>query len=142
MPTSLLKRRKSAPSISSATRSTSFSFSFTTPALPDASLHRFHSASFSDVLALDRIDSGSGATFSSFFSSAGLLRPNLCTLDASTDLRRCCDVTEGEGEPAAAVAVVGAGPAGFYAAQHILKNLPDSRVDIFEALPVPFGLVR
>ena len=40
------------------------------------------------------------------------------------------------------VAVVGAGPAGFYAAQHILKNLPASRVDIFEALPVPFGLVR
>merc|ERR1719422_409827 len=40
------------------------------------------------------------------------------------------------------VAVVGAGPAGFYATQNILKNLPDSQVDIFEALPVPFGLVR
>ena len=40
------------------------------------------------------------------------------------------------------VAVVGAGPAGFYASQHILKNLPESRIDIFEALPVPFGLVR
>lgn len=40
------------------------------------------------------------------------------------------------------VAVVGAGPAGFYASQNILKNLPDSRIDIFEALPVPFGLVR
>ena len=40
------------------------------------------------------------------------------------------------------VAVVGAGPAGFYASQHILKNLPDSRIDMFEALPVPFGLVR
>ena len=38
--------------------------------------------------------------------------------------------------------MVGAGPAGFYASQNILKNLPDSRVDIFEALPVPFGLVR
>ena len=40
------------------------------------------------------------------------------------------------------VAVVGAGPAGFYASQNILKNLPNSRIDIFEALPVPFGLVR
>ena len=40
------------------------------------------------------------------------------------------------------IAVVGAGPAGFYASQNILKNLPDSQVDIYEALPVPFGLVR
>ena len=40
------------------------------------------------------------------------------------------------------VAVVGAGPAGFYASQHILKNMPESRIDIFEALPVPYGLVR
>ena len=40
------------------------------------------------------------------------------------------------------IAVVGAGPAGFYAAQNILKNLPESRIDIYEALPVPFGLVR
>ena len=40
------------------------------------------------------------------------------------------------------IAVVGAGPAGFYASQSILKNLPDSQVDIYEALPVPFGLVR
>lgn len=40
------------------------------------------------------------------------------------------------------VCVVGAGPAGFYATQHILKTLPDARVDIIEKLPVPFGLVR
>jgi adrenodoxin-NADP+ reductase len=40
------------------------------------------------------------------------------------------------------VAVVGAGPAGFYAAQHIVKALPEARVDIYEKLPVPFGLVR
>merc|ERR1719447_1702710 len=40
------------------------------------------------------------------------------------------------------VAVVGAGPAGFYATQNILKNLPGSQVDIYEALPVPFGVVR
>jgi len=40
------------------------------------------------------------------------------------------------------IAVVGAGPAGFYAAQHISKALPDSTIDIYEKLPVPFGLVR
>lgn len=38
--------------------------------------------------------------------------------------------------------MVGGGPAGFYAAQHIVKALPDSEIDIFERLPVPFGLVR
>lgn len=40
------------------------------------------------------------------------------------------------------VCIVGAGPAGFYAAQHLIKNLPDCYVDIVEKLPVPFGLVR
>lgn len=39
-------------------------------------------------------------------------------------------------------AVVGAGPAGFYTASRILKYLPESRVDMFEALPAPYGLVR
>ena len=41
------------------------------------------------------------------------------------------------------VAVVGSGPAGFYVAQHLLKHGPDRlSVDIYERLPVPFGLVR
>lgn len=40
------------------------------------------------------------------------------------------------------IAIVGSGPAGFYAAQYIVKHLPDSYVDILEKLPVPFGLVR
>ncbi|KAK7788799.1 hypothetical protein R5R35_010910 [Gryllus longicercus] len=38
--------------------------------------------------------------------------------------------------------VVGSGPASFYAAQQILKALPKVQIDIFERLPVPFGLVR
>ncbi|KAJ1522206.1 hypothetical protein ONE63_002514 [Megalurothrips usitatus] len=42
----------------------------------------------------------------------------------------------------AKICVVGGGPAGFYAAQHIVKAAPDCEVDIFERLPVPFGLVR
>lgn len=40
------------------------------------------------------------------------------------------------------VCIVGAGPAGFYTAQHLVKNIPDVHVDIVEKLPVPFGLVR
>ena len=39
-------------------------------------------------------------------------------------------------------AVVGAGPSGFYAAEALLKQMPAARVDIFERLPTPFGLVR
>ena len=41
------------------------------------------------------------------------------------------------------VAIVGAGPSGIYAAE-ALSSLPDLvvDVDIFDALPVPFGLVR
>jgi ferredoxin--NADP+ reductase len=51
-----------------------------------------------------------------------------------------------EGEPSpdsARVAIIGSGPAGFYLADYLLKNAePRIRVDMFERLPVPFGLVR
>ncbi|CAH2267120.1 jg2859 [Pararge aegeria aegeria] len=40
------------------------------------------------------------------------------------------------------VCVVGAGPAGFYAATHLNKKLDSVIIDIIEKLPVPFGLVR
>jgi len=41
------------------------------------------------------------------------------------------------------VCVVGSGPAGFYVTQHLIKQGgPGLTVDIFERLPVPFGLVR
>lgn len=40
------------------------------------------------------------------------------------------------------VAVVGSGPAGFYAADALLRASPPADVDLFERLPVPFGLVR
>ena len=38
--------------------------------------------------------------------------------------------------------IIGSGPAGFYAAARVLKKLKDARVDMYEKLPVPFGLVR
>uniref|UniRef100_A0A673CWZ1 NADPH:adrenodoxin oxidoreductase, mitochondrial n=1 Tax=Sphaeramia orbicularis TaxID=375764 RepID=A0A673CWZ1_9TELE len=40
------------------------------------------------------------------------------------------------------ICVVGSGPAGFYTAQHLIKARQDAEVDIYERLPVPFGLVR
>ena len=40
------------------------------------------------------------------------------------------------------VAIVGSGPAGFYTAQTLLGSHETVRVDMYEALPVPFGLVR
>jgi ferredoxin--NADP+ reductase len=41
------------------------------------------------------------------------------------------------------VAIVGAGPSGFYAAEHILKHEDThAQVDLFDRLPTPFGLVR
>jgi ferredoxin--NADP+ reductase len=40
------------------------------------------------------------------------------------------------------VAVIGAGPSGFYAAEALLKSDLDCQVDIIEKLPTPYGLVR
>lgn len=40
------------------------------------------------------------------------------------------------------IAIIGSGPAGFYAAEALLNSGEALRVDIFERLPVPFGLVR
>src|SRR5690606_7626532 len=40
------------------------------------------------------------------------------------------------------VAVVGAGPAGIYAADILTKSDVDVSVDLIERLPAPFGLVR
>lgn len=41
------------------------------------------------------------------------------------------------------VALIGAGPAGFYVAEHLLRR-PDlvAEVDLFDRLPTPYGLVR
>ncbi len=40
------------------------------------------------------------------------------------------------------IAIVGSGPAGFYTAEALLRALADCRVDMFERLPMPHGLVR
>lgn len=40
------------------------------------------------------------------------------------------------------VAVVGSGPAGFYSSYRLLEHLPEAQIDLYESLPVPFGLAR
>jgi ferredoxin/flavodoxin---NADP+ reductase len=40
------------------------------------------------------------------------------------------------------VAIVGAGPSGFYAADGLLRANPDLHIDIIDRLPTPYGLVR
>lgn len=40
------------------------------------------------------------------------------------------------------IAVVGAGPSGFYAVDALTRARPDARIDIIDRLPVPFGLAR
>ncbi len=40
------------------------------------------------------------------------------------------------------VAVVGSGPSGFYAAEALIKSDTNVRIDMFERLPSPYGLVR
>lgn len=40
------------------------------------------------------------------------------------------------------VAVVGSGPAGFYATGQLLAHDPPAEVDLFDRLPTPWGLVR
>ena len=47
---------------------------------------------------------------------------------AATPIRRIC--------------VVGSGPAGFYFARYLLREHPTVHVDLLDALPHPFGLVR
>lgn len=51
--------------------------------------------------------------------------------------------TEGNSGATARIAIIGAGPAGFYATDYLLKNgdIPVA-VDLYDRLPTPHGLVR
>ena len=40
------------------------------------------------------------------------------------------------------VAIIGAGPAGFFAADALRKSEVEAQVCLIEALPAPYGLVR
>ncbi|MEW9853639.1 FAD-dependent oxidoreductase [Novosphingobium sp. M1R2S20] len=41
------------------------------------------------------------------------------------------------------IAIVGSGPAGYYTAEAALKQWPEGvKIDVYDSLPVPFGLIR
>lgn len=40
------------------------------------------------------------------------------------------------------IVIIGAGPSGCFTAQALAKLLPEARIDILDALPVPYGLIR
>ena len=40
------------------------------------------------------------------------------------------------------VAVIGAGPSGFYATESLLRHHESVEIDLIERLPTPYGLVR
>lgn len=40
------------------------------------------------------------------------------------------------------VAIIGAGPAGLFALDALVRQTPEARIDVFERLPTPFGLIR
>jgi ferredoxin--NADP+ reductase len=48
----------------------------------------------------------------------------------------------GTGQRPLRVAIVGSGPSGFYAASALLKSEINVKVDMFDRLPAPYGLVR
>jgi len=51
--------------------------------------------------------------------------------------------TVGSADRPLRVAIIGAGPTGFYAADHLLRVAsPAVEVDLYDRLPTPFGLVR
>ncbi|MDN6380031.1 MAG: cytochrome P450, partial [Brevibacterium aurantiacum] len=47
--------------------------------------------------------------------------------------------SEGKGPK---VAIIGAGPAGCFSAKEILRQVPGSTADVYDRLPVPYGLLR
>ncbi|MCU0498194.1 MAG: FAD-dependent oxidoreductase [Anaerolineae bacterium] len=52
-------------------------------------------------------------------------------------------MTIGTSEQPLRVAIIGSGPSGFYAADHLQKNTRLTiEIDMFERLPTPYGLVR
>ncbi|KAK3380145.1 hypothetical protein B0T24DRAFT_184338 [Lasiosphaeria ovina] len=68
--------------------------------------------------------------------------PSQCTTS------RCASSSSSSSSPLSAsehpfrIAVIGSGPAGFYTAYRAMSKIGGAKVDMYEALPVPFGLVR
>ncbi|KAF2257842.1 NADPH:adrenodoxin oxidoreductase mitochondrial precursor [Lojkania enalia] len=59
-----------------------------------------------------------------------------------TSFRRLNAYSSNKSKRPLRVAIIGSGPAGFYSAYRLMTKLQDAVVDMYEQLPVPYGLVR
>ncbi len=79
---------------------------------------------------------------SAVFLCRSRLRPNLISRGLVGKAQKySTGVSHDEQQSPLRVALVGSGPAGFYTAHRVMSRL-QAKVDMYEALPVPFGLVR
>ncbi|MGZ4851189.1 MAG: NAD(P)-binding protein [Candidatus Bathyarchaeia archaeon] len=60
----------------------------------------------------------------------------------SRNVFKCSTTWRGRRFYSVPVCIVGAGPAGYYTAASLLQSNKEVKIDILEALPTPFGLVR
>lgn len=81
---------------------------------------------------LDELEQPFVSMAADFYETFGRERPPLLPVPAQRRLT---------GPGPFRVAVVGAGPAGMYVADELLKH-PEVSVDVFDRLPTPYGLVR
>ncbi len=70
-----------------------------------------------------------------------LSKPIPCRGASSGDSLSTDPATTEPGRPVS-IAIIGAGPSGFYAAAAIIKSVEAAAIDMVEALPSPFGLIR
>ncbi|KAL2173869.1 uncharacterized protein P884DRAFT_264509 [Thermothelomyces heterothallicus CBS 202.75] len=75
----------------------------------------------------------SASSFSSLLGGGALASRSLSTAPSTPSTR--------DGRPFR-LAIIGSGPAGFYTAYRAMSRIQGAKVDMYEALPVPFGLVR
>jgi NADPH-dependent glutamate synthase beta subunit-like oxidoreductase len=68
-----------------------------------------------------------------------VLRASPISIDAR---RRYATRPNRQDERSFRMAVIGSGPAGFYTAYKVMSMIEHAVVDMYEHLPVPFGLVR
>lgn len=68
-----------------------------------------------------------------------------CSVPVGSDVESSCSIpseTVTVENKKIQIAVVGSGPSGCYVADYLTKKNPNIHVDIYEKLPVPFGLLR
>lgn len=75
------------------------------------------------------------------YLKTSLRLPSLVVPLPKQGLRRHISHVVEDGRPFR-MAVVGSGPAGFYTAYKVMSSIENAVVDMYEQLPVPFGLVR